>query len=175
MKKDEVELKRPGALINQITVFIKDERFDEAHQLALDFIKKFPDNMIAHFLLAKTAYCIENFELAKTEGRIAFNMSKAPGDLASCAVITASAYYRLNEFKEAMEMLHAVEETQVTEEIEELIITIAFAMENEQEAFKHIDKLMRINNLAAKSLIARFLSREVKRKQTIFDTKLHTH
>lgn len=164
MKKDEVELKRPGPLINQITVFLGDERYQEAHELALDFVKKFPDNMIAHFLLAKTSYCIEDFELSKSEGRIAFNMCKAPGDMASCAIITASAFYRLNEFEKAMEMLRSIEKTQINEEIEELMATIAFAMENEEEALLHIDRLMKINKNAAQKLIEKFISNQVKRR-----------
>lgn len=163
MKKDEIELKRPGPFVNQISVFIKDQRFEEAHKLALEFVKKFPDSVASHFLLAKTAYCIEDFQLSKTEGRIAFNMTKAPGDMASCAVITASAHYRLNEFEKAMEMLSAVEETQLNEEIEEMMAIVAFGMKNEKEAFIHIDRLMKINQIAAKALIKKLLSENVKR------------
>ncbi|MGV8085172.1 MAG: hypothetical protein ACP5N9_02870 [Candidatus Bilamarchaeum sp.] len=164
MKKDEVELKKPGPLVNQISVFLNDQKYTEAHELALDFVKKFPDNMVAHFLLAKTAYCIEDFELSKSEGRKAFNMSKAPGDMTSCAIITASAHYRLNELERAMEMLRSVERTQISQEIEEMMATIAFAMENEEEAFIHIDKLMKINKQVAQQLIEKFLSANVKRR-----------
>jgi hypothetical protein len=113
--------------------------------------------MISHFMLSKASFWCGRYGEAAAEGRKAFNMAKSDDDLLACAVITATAHYELSEYAKGYELLKTVEKTKTSEELEKLLFIFSVAMEDEEEAVKHVEYLMGLNKKAAEELIVRFL------------------
>lgn len=146
-----------NAYIKQGALYIKNKDYQRAYEFCREFVQNFPDDMISHFMLSKAAFWAGKYEEAAAEGRKAFNMSKAEEDLAACAIITATAHYELKQYDKGYELLKTVEKTKTSEEIEKLLFIFSVAMDNEEEALKHVEYLMRLNKQAAEELILRFL------------------
>ncbi len=141
----------------QIIIFIQNSKFNDAFTLAQQFVQRFPDEMMSHFLLAKSAFWINEFDITKSEARKAFNLAKLPDDMLPCAILAATAYHQLKEYEKGFDLLKQMEAIKTDEELEKLLFLFSLALKDQTEAMKHIDLLFKINSKAAEDLIVRYL------------------
>ena len=144
-----------GSFIKQISIYLRNEDYAKAYELSKEFSVKHPNEMIASYLVAKSAFWLEKYDEAAREGCRAFDKAK-PADMGPCAAIAASAYYQLGKYKKGHELLEQVR-NRGSMEIEKLRLSFALAMENDKEAADIIDELLRINRKEAMKLLGRML------------------
>lgn len=145
--------------IKQISIYFNNGDYRQAYELSKEFVKKFPDYMMAHFLMAKAAFWLNDFSTAEEESTKAFNLSNGEDELAVVGILRACTCYRLKKYKEGMKLLDLLKtELPQKTEIAKLKFIFALAMQNEQAALRHLDTLYEINKAAASSLIAKVLS-----------------
>jgi tetratricopeptide (TPR) repeat protein len=152
-----LEFSKKETYIKQIALYLSNASYSQAYELSKSFVAKFPDELISHFLLAKSAYWSGDYAEAKLEARKSFNIAKSPEDLLTCAVIASAAYYRLGEYSKGLEMLKAVEGMKRTAELEQLLFIFSVAVENEDEAMKHIRELQRLDKKIALEFIKKYV------------------
>ncbi len=146
-----------NAYTKQMALYIKNRDYQRAIDFGKEFTREFPDEMIAHFLLAKAAFSLGNYEESKTEGRKAFNLAKSNDDMVTCAVLTSAAYFELHEYSKGLEFLRKMEDIKKTEDLETLLFVFSLALRDEKEALKHIEHLYELNEETAEDLITRYL------------------
>jgi len=146
-----------NAYIKQNVLYLNNKDYGKAYEFSKEFVQKFPAEMIAHFLLAKAAFCLGRHEEAVLGARKAFNLAADADDMLSCAILASTAYYELKEYGKGLELLKQVEKTKTSEELEELLFIFSLAMEDEKEAMKHVQDLYKLNKKAAEEFIAKFI------------------
>ena len=67
---------KQAAYQRQLILYLQNQSNSQAYDFAKQYVAEFPDDMIAHFLLAKAALASGNFEEATHAARKAFNLSK---------------------------------------------------------------------------------------------------
>ncbi len=80
------------------TIYLRDDDYAKTYELAKAFVKKFPEEMVAHFLLARAAFGVLKYEEAKPEARKAFNMSKKYDDMLAMELLASTAHLELKEY-----------------------------------------------------------------------------
>lgn len=153
-----MELGKPG-YIKQSVAYFNNHDYASAYALGREFAAKFPDEMIAHFLLAKAAFWTGNYQESALAARKAFNMAKTPGDMLPCAILASTAYHEMGEYAKGYEILKAMERVQSSEELEQMLFIFSLAVKDEKEAMKHMDELRRLNKKAADDFMERVISR----------------
>ena len=143
--------------IAQISVFLKQEDSEKAYKLSKEFVNKFPNDVITHFLLCQSAYVVRKFDEAALQGRMAFNKSSSYDDMLACTILTASAYYENGKIVEGWEMLKFMERRKTNENLEKLLFIYSLAVKNKNEAVNHLNELHRINDKAADELVIKYL------------------
>ncbi|MEK6982606.1 MAG: hypothetical protein AABX38_06745 [Candidatus Micrarchaeota archaeon] len=143
------------SFVKQIVLYLKSENYPEAHKLAEDFVKLLPDELISHFLLAKSSFWVHEYEECVSEGKKAFNLANSK-DLTDCAILVASAYYQLKKYSDAYVLLS---KTNIKDNVEaqKLLFILSVTLNDEKAAVKHIDELFKINKKVAEELLTRYL------------------
>ncbi len=139
----------------QIAIYLGNRDYQKAYDLSREFVERFSAEMLAHFLLMKSAFWIKKFDEAIKEGRAAFNLSQGE-DMLTCAVILSSSYYLNGNQEECYKLLSKMK-ADGNPDVEKLMFIYALAVKNEQEAMQHIDKLYKINRRLAEEFIMKFL------------------
>ena len=152
-----MEFTKKASFIKQINIFIKNKDDNKAYDLARNFVEKFPDDMVSHFLLAKAAFNVKKFEEAKKEGVIAFNKAHVYDDMLAAALLTSTAYLEIKEYRKGFHMLKEMEKKGTSEELQLALLTFSLALNNENEAYDHIVKLYKLNEKKANELIERMI------------------
>ena len=146
--------------IKQISLYFKNGEYQQAYLLSKEFADAFPENMASHFLLAKSAFWLNNFEEAEEESTKAFNLAKGNDELAVAGILKACAYYRLKKFREGLDLLNLLKtKLPQREEIAKLKFIFALALNDEAAALRHLESLYEINKKAASELIVSVLDR----------------
>ena len=141
----------------QVATYLKNQEYGKAYDLGKTFVQAFPDDVVAHFLLAESAFWSGKYEEAAFEGSKAFNKSSNDEDMLACAIITSSAYYELGKYAEGYKLLKMVEPRKKSEELEKLLFIFSLEMNDDKEAMKHVDDLFKLNKKAAEELIVKYL------------------
>jgi len=144
---------KKSAFARQFIIFYKNEDFQKAYELGKEFTAKYPDEMLAHFLLAKSAYLLGRYDEAKTEARKAFNRAANDDDLIVCALLISCASFQLGEHTQAYDVLKSVEFRKPSDDVEHALFVLALAMDDVDLAMKHMDRLFAINEKLAINLI----------------------
>jgi hypothetical protein len=153
-----MELTKKGAFIKQISIYLAGGGHRPAYELSLEFVKKFPDEMMSHFLAAKSAFWLGKYAETAGEGRLAFNLAAQARERAACAIMAASGYYEMGEYRKGYELLMEIErEGTAGEELEGLLFIFSIAIKDDREALRHVDMLRKLNKKAAENLIAMVL------------------
>lgn len=139
----------------QIALYFGTKDYQKAYDLAREFVERFGQDMMPHFLLMKSAFWLKRFEEAIREGRMAFNMATSE-DLTTCGVILSTAYYLNGNNQECYELLERLK-TDGNADAEKLMFIYSLAVKDEQAAMEHINKLYRINRRVAEEFIMKFL------------------
>lgn len=133
-----------NAYIKQTAIYLKNGDFAKALEMAKEFIGKFPDDMMALFLLAKSHFWSGDYDNAAEHGRKAFN--KAQGqDLRYCGILLASAYIAKGMYGEAYKLLNLLG-GEKDEDVQKLLFIAAIGRNDEAAAQKHLEALYMINN-----------------------------
>jgi tetratricopeptide (TPR) repeat protein len=146
--------------IKQISIYFRNKDYKKAFLLSREFADAFPEDMSSHFLLAKSAFWLDDFHTAEEESTKAFNLSKGADELAVTGILRACTYYRLKKFKEGIELLNLLKtKLPQREEIAKLKFIFALALHDEQAALRHLESLYEINENAASELTMKLLGR----------------
>ncbi len=133
----------------QLIIYLNNKCHGQAYDLARQYLVEYPDDMVAHFLMAKSALWVAKYDEAAIEARKAFNLARNEADMVMCAVHACIAYYRLGEYGKGFELLKALESVRTCEETEQLAFLFSLALGNDGEARKHFDSMMNIDSGAA--------------------------
>ncbi|MDD5172194.1 MAG: hypothetical protein PHF60_04125 [Candidatus ainarchaeum sp.] len=140
---------KPEAYQKQLILYLNNKCHGQAYDLAKQYINEHPDDMVAHFLLGKSALWVEKYEEAAMEARKAFNLARNEADMVMCAIHACIAYYRLQEYVKGFELLKTLERIRTCEETEQLAFLFSLAIGNDEEARRHFDSMMNIDSDAA--------------------------
>ncbi|MCP4646127.1 MAG: hypothetical protein GY852_00115, partial [bacterium] len=121
---------------------------------------KHPDSMAAHFLLAKSAFWVNDFEKAKEESKKAFNLSSGEDEIAVSGILLACSHYRLKDYEKGIEILRLLKSKAGTgESIMKLKFVFALALHNEPAAMRHLDELYDVNKKEASKIMLKLLEK----------------
>jgi hypothetical protein len=143
--------------IKQVAIYLSNGSYQEAYDLSKEFSARFPDELVAHFLLAKSAYWVRKYDESKIEARKAFNMAVSDEDIQMCAILASSAYYRSGEYAKGYELLKGAELKKKTPEIVELLFIFSVALQDEGEAMRQIDELQKMDKKLALEFIKKYV------------------
>ncbi|VVC02779.1 Uncharacterised protein [Candidatus Bilamarchaeum dharawalense] len=137
----------------QLVCYLQSQSNEQAYTFAKQYVNEYPDDMIAHFLLAKSALAFGNFAEATIEARKAFNLSKNEADMIMCVIHACVAYYKLGEYAKGFELLKSTENIRTCEETEQLFFLFSLLVDNDREAERHFNSMFATDNIAAKEFV----------------------
>ncbi len=150
-----MELHKSG-YTSQIAAYLRNKNYEKAYTFSKEFVQKFPNEMVAHYLLSQSAFWVKKYGEAALEGSRAFNKSDSRDDMLACAVITASAYYELKEYEKGHKLLEVMARRKTNESLESLFFLFSIARNDGRAAAEHLNELYRLNQQAAKEMAARY-------------------
>ncbi len=157
-----MEFTKPDSYVKQIGLYLEGDQIGPAYEMASEFARRFPDQMIAHFLLSKAAFGLERFDEAASEGRKAFNLSGNPSEMIACAIMASLGYYKTREYAKGYQMLKDIEGLKKDAQMQELLFVFSLALKDEAAALSSIEKLYGLNESATEEFIVRFLRESAK-------------
>lgn len=137
----------------QLILYLNNGSYQQAYDFALQYAKEYPDDMVAHFLVAKAALWLGKYEETVIEARKGFNLAHDEADMVMCAIHACIAYYRLREYAKGFELLKALDPIRTCEETEQLSFLFSLALGNDAEARKHFNAMMDIDSAAAMAFL----------------------
>jgi tetratricopeptide (TPR) repeat protein len=138
----------------QIVIYLGNRCFRQAYDFSLEYATAYPDDMVAHFLAAKSALKIEKYLEAAMEARKAFNLAKDETDMTMCAIHAGVAYYRLGEFRKGYDLLNATLGLRPCEELEQLMFLFCLALGMDSEVARHLKAMVDLDGDAAGRFVA---------------------
>lgn len=144
--------------IKQISLYFDNSDHKSAFSLSQEFASAYPDEMISHFLYAKSAFWLDSFETAREEALKAFNLCKGQDDLAVAGILLSCVYYNRKEFEKGILLLNLLRtKLPQNEEIQKLKFIFALALHDEPASMRHLEDLYEINRKSASDFIAKFI------------------
>lgn len=137
----------------QLIIYLQNKCNSQAYEFAKQYVSEYPDDMVAHFLFAKSALASGNFEEATIEARKAFNLAKNEADMIMCVIHACVAYYKLGEYAKGFDLLKATERIRSCEETEQLFFLFSLSVNDDKEAERHFNNMFTINNIEAKEFV----------------------
>jgi tetratricopeptide (TPR) repeat protein len=152
-KGEKMAWLKEGAYQKQIILYLNNRAFRQAFDFSAEYANAYPQDMVAHFLLAKSAIKIERYGDAAEEARKAYNLAKDESDMTMCAIHACVAYYRLGEYQKGFELLKTTEFFEPCQELEELCFLFCLALDRDIEATKHFKRMFDLNQEAANRFV----------------------
>lgn len=149
--------------IKQVSLYLKNGNYRKAFSLSKEFAEAFPEEMVSHFLLAKSAFWADELEIAEKESSKAFNLSKGEEELAVAGILRACILFRMKKYAQGLKLLGLLK-TKVPEkreDIKKLEFVFSLALKNEDEALTHLEALYKINKDSASNFITQVLSKYI--------------
>jgi tetratricopeptide (TPR) repeat protein len=146
-----------SSFTKQILIYWKEREYSKAQELSEEFVKAFPQSLMAHYMLAKCCMKLENYPLAMAEGHRAFNLAESNEDLVAAGVFLSCVYYQLRRYSKSLEILNALKEFG-DEKVEKALFIISLCVNDPTEAMMHVDALYRINKEIANEFVDKFLA-----------------
>lgn len=137
----------------QLVLYLNNQSYEQAYEFARQYAGEYPDDMISHFLWAKSSLWLGKYDETVIEARKAFNLARDEADMAMCAIHACIAYYRLGEYAKGFELLQAMDRIRTCEETEQLSFLFSLALGNDVEARKHFEAMMNIDSAAAMAFL----------------------
>jgi tetratricopeptide (TPR) repeat protein len=157
-EKVPMELTKKEAFIKQIVIYMNGQDYDKAYELCQGFVKKFPGEMVSHFLQARSAFALKRFDETKIEARKAFSMSTNKEDMLASALLASTAHLELKEYANGYELLRRMEEKKDSSDLQSAMVVFSLALRDKQEVVKHLDKLYALNERLAMAMAARIVN-----------------
>lgn len=151
-----MEFTKKESYTKQTILYLNNKNYAAAMGLAKKFTEKFPDEMIAHFLLAKSAFWSRDYELSLRESLIAFNKSEGD-DKVPCALLAGCSYYQLERYKDGYKFITTAK-LPAGDEVEQMRLIFSLFLENPENIEKHAEKMFALNEGSAKRLLTRFIT-----------------
>jgi tetratricopeptide (TPR) repeat protein len=142
----------------QIAAYLRNKDFQKAYNLSKEFVGKFPNEVISHYLLSESAFWFGRYEEAAMEGRRAYNKSVSDDDMLVSAIVAGSAYFELKQYAKGLEFLKHVESRKTSENLERLLFMFSMAVNDDKEAAEHLSELYKMNQKAAEDIALRYLT-----------------
>jgi tetratricopeptide (TPR) repeat protein len=152
-----MEITKKEAFAKLISIYMKNHEDQKAYDLSHDFVKKFPGELLSHLLLAESAFRLNRFGEAKTEGRRALRYATSESDTIFCAMVFSSACFHLKDYIEGYELLKQISSRKQLAEVEEALVVFSIAMKDEQGALEHFRTLMQVNRPGALELMRTYI------------------
>jgi tetratricopeptide (TPR) repeat protein len=146
-----------SSFTKQILIFWKSKEYSKAHELSSEFVKMFPQSLMAHYMLAKCCMKLRDYNLALAEGHRAFNLAESEDDLIASGVFLSCVYYQLRRYSKSLEVLNALKDFG-DEKVEKAFFIISLCVNDPTEAMMHVDALYRINKEVANDFVDKFLA-----------------
>jgi tetratricopeptide (TPR) repeat protein len=144
--------------VKQIAIYFQQGEYQKAYELSEEFVEKHPDSMASHFLLAKSAFWINEFEQARDESKKAFNLSNGEDEIAVSGILLACSHYRLKDYEKGIEILRLLKSKAGTgESIMKLKFVFALALHDEPAAMRHLDQLYDVNKKEASRIMLKLI------------------
>ena len=144
-----MEFSKPEAYLKQIAVYLKERMNEKAYTLCKDFAKAFPGELLAHILLAETAFRMERFQECKVESQKALKLAESENDVRFAALVFSTACFKLKDYIEGYETLKKAMRGKYLPEVEESLLILSLAMDDEAKAMQHMKNLMVLNRSRA--------------------------
>jgi tetratricopeptide (TPR) repeat protein len=144
-----VEFSKPESYLKQISVYLKEQMNEQAYNLCQDFVKRFPRELLAHVLLAETAFRVGRYQESKVEAHKALKFAQSESDIRFCALVFSTACFQLKDYIEGYETLKQAMKGKFLPEVEESLLILSLAMADEQKALHHMKNLMVLNRQRA--------------------------
>lgn len=138
----------------QISIFMERRSYDKAYTLSEEFAKAFGNEMVSHYLLAQSAFHLGRLDVAESEGKKAYSLSKGKADMEGCAIFIASVCYLRREYRAGMDILAPIKGSQ---EAERLMFALSIALDDAGAAARHLDELYKMNIREARRMALRML------------------
>ena len=136
---------KKSSYIKQIIIYMSQKKFNDAFALSKEFTDVFPEDLVSHYFLAKSAFYIGVYEKAREAALKAFNLSKDT-DIITTGLLLGSIMYMQNEFSDGYHLLETIEKKiGNTKELQELMAAFALVLNNPERAAAHIGKLLDLN------------------------------
>jgi len=152
-----MELTKKDAFIRQLAIYLRDDDYAKTYELAKAFVKKFPEEMVAHFLLARAAFGVLKYVEAKTEARKAFNMSDRYDDMLATALLASTAHLELKEYTAGYGLLVVMEKLGDSAELQTAMVVFSLAQRNTRDLISHLDRLYKLNKKLGLELAMRIV------------------
>lgn len=144
--------------IKQISFYFQQEKYGEACRLSQECARKFPHNMVSHYLLAKSCFWRSDFRGSEEAALKAFNLSLGEDEMVVTGILLACSYYHQQKYEKGMHLLSILRtKLHANENIEKLKFIFALAMHDEDAAVRHLDEIYAINREVASRLMFKFL------------------
>lgn len=145
-------IEKEDSFIKQIALYLKNKDYGKSYELSKEFIQKFPNIMISHFLFAKSSFWLEKYPEAEIGGAKSFQLSKAGEEKITSGILLGTIYMMENKYEKAYNLMNSIQNKSA--ELEEILILCAVAMEDDKAIDSHIDRLYEINKEVADEFLA---------------------
>ncbi|MEW6721675.1 MAG: hypothetical protein AB1324_00270 [Candidatus Micrarchaeota archaeon] len=152
-----MEFTKPVSFAKQIAIYLRSRMDEKAYQASKDFVKQFPGELMAHVLLAESAFRLGRFSEAKVEGRKALRYATSENDMVFCAMVFSSACFHLKDYIEGYRLLKEISSKKSIVEVEEALFVFSLAMKDEEKAIGHMKNLLQMNHARALELMRVYL------------------
>jgi hypothetical protein len=146
---------KKDSFVKQIAIYLRQGEHRKAYDLSKALASAFPSQMIGHYLLSKSAFWSEKYDEAYAEAGKALRLA-GKTDRPPCAILAASALFRLGRYREGRDLLAGIDD-KGNGELEKLRFAFAVAMGNEKEAVRFLEELYKINRKAAEKILTEAL------------------
>jgi hypothetical protein len=156
-----MEFTRPEAYARQIALYLRERLDQNAYELSKDFVRAFPGELLAHVLLAESAFRLGRYPEAKVEARKAMAFASTETDLVFCATVFSSACFHLKDYIEGYNTLKEASAGRFILHIEEALFVLSLAMHDEDKAIRHMRNLTVLNRSRAADMMKTYLENAV--------------
>lgn len=144
--------------ISQISIYLKNKDYANAYNLSKEFLERFPDEVVARFFLAESAYWTGQYQEAAIEAHRAFNKSTDKEDMLSCALVAGSAHFELKEYVKGLEILKHMENRVSSAQLEKMMFAYFMEMRNPDAAARHLDELYKMDKDMAMEVVGLYFN-----------------
>jgi hypothetical protein len=144
-----MEFSKPASYLKQVAVYLKERMNDKAYALCKDFVKFYPCELLAHLLLAEVSFRVGRFQECKVESQKALKLATSENDVRFCALVFSTACFKLKDYIEGYDTLKKAMNGKFLPEVEESLLVLSIAMNDEGKAMHHMKNLMVLNRAKA--------------------------
>lgn len=145
-----------NSFAKQMILYLQNGESGPARELGEEFVKRFPNLLISHYLYAKAMYKCGDYVGALREGHRAFNIAESEDDLVAVGIFLACAYYELKRYTKGYEVLKALR-TLDDARVEKALFILSLCKNDPETALLHVDALYKINKEIANEFVDKFL------------------